>query len=44
MHFGRESAGGRAISVVSVDTPLKDNEIEDLKGLPNIISVKQVRL
>jgi len=44
MHFGRESAGGRAISVVSVDTPLKDNEIEDLKGLPNIITVKQVRL
>jgi D-3-phosphoglycerate dehydrogenase len=44
MHFGRESAGGRAISVVSVDTPLSAQLLEEVKRLPNILSVKQVFL
>lgn len=44
MHFGRESAGGRAISVVSVDTPLNEEQLEELKKLPNILSAVQVFL
>lgn len=44
MHFGRESAGGKAISVVNIDTPVTDDQIEDIKKMPNIISVKVVNL
>lgn len=44
MHFGRQQAGGLAISVVNVDTPLSDAQISEIKRLPNILKVKQVRL
>lgn len=44
MHFGRETAGGRAISVLSIDTPATPQIIEKIKRLPNIISVKQITL
>lgn len=44
MHFGRESAGGRAISVVSIDTPVSAEQMAEIKSMPNIISVKQVYL
>ncbi|MDA8168273.1 MAG: phosphoglycerate dehydrogenase [Nitrospiraceae bacterium] len=44
MHFGRESEGGMAISVVSIDTPLDGGQLEELKKLPNILSVKQVTI
>ena len=42
MHFGRETVGGRAISVVTIDTPAKPQVIEEIKRLPNILSVKQI--
>lgn len=44
MHFGRESAGGTAISVVSVDTTPSEEIIEQIKRLPNILSVKKITL
>lgn len=44
MHFGRESAGGMAISVVSIDTPVSDEQLEEIKKMPNIISVRVVNL
>lgn len=44
MHFGRESAGGMAISVVSIDTPLSDEQLKEIKKMPNIISVRVVNL
>jgi len=44
MHFGRETAGGRAISVVSIDTPVTEAQIEDIRKMPNILSVKVVNL
>jgi len=44
MHFGRESAGGMAISVVSLDAKPGANVIEQLKALPNILSIKQISL
>jgi D-3-phosphoglycerate dehydrogenase len=44
MQFGRETPGGRAISVVSVDTPIPDNVLQEIKKLPNVLSVKQVRI
>ncbi len=44
MHFGRESAGGVAISVISVDTTPSDEIIDEIRKLPNILSVKQICL
>lgn len=42
MHFGRESMGGTAISVVSIDAPADEEQLGELRRLPNILSVKQV--
>jgi D-3-phosphoglycerate dehydrogenase len=44
MQFGRERAGGRAISVVGTDTPVPKEILSELKGLPNILSIKQISL
>ena len=44
MHFGRESVGGRAISVVTIDMPASAQIIDEIRKLPNILSVKQVTL
>ncbi|HWR59722.1 MAG TPA: phosphoglycerate dehydrogenase [Thermodesulfovibrionales bacterium] len=44
MHFGRETAGGMAISVVSIDTPLTAAQLEEIKNLPNILSLRVVNL
>ena len=44
MHFGRETQGGTAISVVTIDTPASPKIIEMIKGLPNILSIKQISL
>ncbi len=44
MHFGREAAGGMAISVVSLDAKPGQEVIDRLRGLPNILSIKQISL
>jgi len=44
MQFGREAPGGRAISVVSVDSPVPDNIMAEIKKLPNVLSLKQIRM
>jgi len=44
MHFGRESAGGMAISVVSIDSTPSAEVIDEVRKLPNILSVHQICL
>jgi D-3-phosphoglycerate dehydrogenase len=44
MHFGRETAGGMAISVVNIDTPVSHAQLEEIRKIPNILSVKVVNL
>lgn len=44
MQFGREKRGGKAISVVSVDTPVSKDVLSTIKKLPNVLSVKQIHL
>lgn len=44
MHFGRESAGGMAISVISIDSPVTPEHIEEIKKMPNILAVKMINL
>ncbi|KAF0184568.1 MAG: D-3-phosphoglycerate dehydrogenase [Nitrospirae bacterium] len=42
MHFGRESAGGKALSVVNIDSPATDAVLEQIRTLPNILLVKAI--
>ena len=44
MHFGREAKGGNAISVVSVDAEVSGELVRRIKELPNINSVKLIKL
>ena len=44
MQFGRESQGGLAMSVVSIDSPVSDAVMGKIKQLPNVLSVKQIRI
>ncbi|MDP1758419.1 MAG: phosphoglycerate dehydrogenase [Thermodesulfovibrionales bacterium] len=44
MHFGRESAGGTAISVMSIDSPVTARQLDEIKKMQNILSVKMLNL
>jgi len=44
MQFGREKKGGKAISVVSVDTVPSKAVMDKLRKLPNVLSVKHVKV
>jgi len=44
MQFGRESQGGLAMSVVSVDSPISDELMARIKQLPNVLSARMIRI
>ncbi|KJR41241.1 D-3-phosphoglycerate dehydrogenase [Candidatus Magnetoovum chiemensis] len=44
MHFGRQTKGGLAISVVSVDSDLSAELLNKIKSLPNILVVKKITI
>ena len=44
MQFGRENRGGKAISVISVDTTVSKDILAKIKKLPNVLSIKHIHL
>ena len=44
MTFGRQTPGGKAISVLNVDTPVSGEILDKIKKLENILSVKVIKL
>lgn len=44
MHFGRESLGGLAISLLDLDKEVEDNVVREVQSLPNVISAKRIEL
>lgn len=44
MTFGREKPGGRAITVLNVDSPVSENVIKQLKATENILDAKLIKL
>ncbi len=44
MELGREARGGRAISVIGIDMPVKPDLLEKLRRLPHVLSAKQICL
>jgi len=44
MQFGRDRMGGNAISLLHLDSPLPPGMLGEILRLPNIISVRQIKL
>jgi D-3-phosphoglycerate dehydrogenase len=44
MQFGREKQGGLAMSVVSIDSAVSDDLMGKIRKLPNVLSVKLVKI
>jgi D-3-phosphoglycerate dehydrogenase len=47
INIGRFQLGrlrDRALCMVNIDTPADDNVLEDIRGLPNILTATQVHL
>jgi D-3-phosphoglycerate dehydrogenase len=44
MHFGRETVGGLAISLLDLDKEIEDNVIREIQSLPNIVAIKKIEL
>jgi len=44
MQLGREKTGGKAISVVGIDSVVDAAVLDEIKALPHILSVKQVKM
>ena len=44
LHLGREQVDGKALVVLSTDTPISRDTLKKLKELPNIISVTRIEM
>ncbi|MBI5194042.1 MAG: phosphoglycerate dehydrogenase [Nitrospirae bacterium] len=44
MQFGRDVPGGKVVSVISIDTPVSEELLDNIRKLPNVLSVKQIKL
>ncbi|MFA5089902.1 MAG: phosphoglycerate dehydrogenase [Candidatus Omnitrophota bacterium] len=44
MTFGRSTPGGKAVSVLNVDSPVSSAIAEEIKNIDNILAVKVIRL
>ena len=44
MTFGRQKAGGKAISVLNVDSPVSAEMLDKIKKIENVLEVKVIRL
>lgn len=44
MYLGRDEAGGHAVSLWRIDSPISKETVDELANLPNIISVRQMEL
>jgi D-3-phosphoglycerate dehydrogenase len=44
MNLGREKPGGRAVSVVNVDSALSTPVLDEIRGMPNIVYAKVVKV
>ncbi|MBU4345998.1 MAG: phosphoglycerate dehydrogenase [Candidatus Omnitrophica bacterium] len=44
MTFGRQTAGGKAITVLNVDSPVSSKVLEQIKKTENILAVKVIKL
>jgi D-3-phosphoglycerate dehydrogenase len=44
MTFGRQSAGGKAVTVLNVDSPVSTEILEKIKKTENILGVKVIKI
>ena len=43
-HLGRRERGGEAMAVIEIDAPLKNETLDELRSLPQVISTVQIKL
>jgi D-3-phosphoglycerate dehydrogenase len=44
MQFGRDVPGGKVVSVINIDSPASAETLDKIRKLPNVLSVKQIKL
>jgi D-3-phosphoglycerate dehydrogenase / 2-oxoglutarate reductase len=44
LQFGREEQGGKAVTIVNVDSPVEEAALSELRALPHVISVTKAYL
>lgn len=44
MHFGRDVPGGKVLSIISIDSPASPDIMDKITKLPNVLSVRQIKL
>jgi D-3-phosphoglycerate dehydrogenase len=44
MNLGREKPGGKALSVVNVDSPIPTPVLDEIRRIPNIVYAKVVKV
>jgi D-3-phosphoglycerate dehydrogenase len=44
MQFGRDFPGGKAVSMIGVDQKIDAKLLEELRSLPNVLSLKVLHL
>ena len=44
LQFGRESPGGKAVTMVNVDSAVEESTLAELRALPHVISVTKAYL
>ena len=44
MNFGREEAGGKALRIINVDSPVSKDILQQMGQIKNILSVKLIKV
>ncbi len=44
MHLGREREGGQALALLLIDNPIRDEVVEKVRSIENVLSAKAIRI
>ena len=44
MHLGREDAGGKALALLLIDNPIRDEVVDRIRQIENVLTAKAIRI
>jgi D-3-phosphoglycerate dehydrogenase len=44
MHLGRENAGGKALALMLIDNPIRDEVVDRIREIENVLTAKAIRI
>ena len=44
MHLGRENAGGKALALMLIDNPIRDEVVDRIRDIENVLTAKAIRI